>query len=457
MKDRTLSRRAFLQATAALGLGVAGSSFLAACAPSSGSSGSGSSGLSSEVIEIRVQNPGIPHLTKTNEWAIERFNEENTDIQAISEVTPYNEIVKKTEVGFASGTLQDCVYGHNKWYKFNAYRGIYAPVDELIDSDPPDDFEDFFAQGVEGLRWEGTLYCLPDIIKPGPANLLFYNKTILNEKGIDEPDDTWTMLDLESAARAATDPDNGVFGFDCPWDSDLHRLACFTRAFGDPTLADKRGWPISEDGTQFRLLEPLVADTAQWFVNMLQDRVMPRGGDDVEGGNFQAGILAFEISAIGFPATYREAIGDRFEWGYMVQPPGPDGRRGTCMEGNQWMLNSKSEHIDAAWQVLKRLTDKDSNIYGATVGKIPARRSAYLDEALNAEIPTYAQFVPIMDEFLEPFPMVSNLRYNEVFQVYQQEIAFIVNGEMSWDEYAPTVYEKVQAVVDEARPKQALS
>ena len=248
MKDRSVSRRDFLRTTAALGLGVAGSSFLAACSPPSGSSGSSDAAPAAAVIEVRVQNPGIPHLTKTNEWAIERFNEENTAIQAISEVTPYNEIVKKTEVGFASGTLQDCNYGHNKWYKFNAYRGIYSAVDELIDSDPPDDFEDFFAQGVDGLRWEGTLYCLPDIIKPGPANLLFYNKTHLAEMGVDEPTADWTMLDLEEAARAATDEEKGVFGFECPWDSDLHRLACFTSA----RLATPR-WPISGAGPSAKM------------------------------------------------------------------------------------------------------------------------------------------------------------------------------------------------------------
>ena len=103
------------------------------------------------------------------------------------------------------------------------------------------------------------------------------------------------------------------------------------------------------------------------------------------------------------------------------------------------------------------MTDKDTNIFGTTQGKIPARRSGYLDPAVNEISPTYAKFVPIMDEFLEPFPMVSNLRYNEVFQIYQQEIAFIVNGEKTWDEYSATVQEKVQEIVDQPRPDKAVS
>ncbi len=459
MKDRFVTRRDFLRATAAIGLGITGGSFLAACGPSpTGATGSsGGDAVAAEVVEVRVQTPGLPQLEATTKYAIEQFNQEQSAIQAIGETIPYDDIAKKTEVGFASGTLQDVNYGHNKWYKFNAYRGVYLAVDELVDSDPPEDFEDFFAQGIEGLRWEGTLYCLPDIIKPGPISTLYWNKTLLEEAGVDEPTEEWTMLDLEQAARAVADPDAGIFGVEFPFDSDLHRLACITRAFGEPTLDDQSGWPIDAEGRQFRLLEPTVSDTMQWIVSMINDRVMPRGGDDIEGGLFAAGKLAFEIQHIGMGVNYTEIVGDRFEYGSMMQPQGPEGRRGSCLEGNQWMINSQSAHVDEAWQMLKRLTNKDTNIWGSTnTVKIPARRSAYLDEGVNEKVPLYAQAVPIMDEWLEPFPMVWNLRYNEVFQIYQQEIAFVVEGEKSWDEYANTIYKKVQEIVDQDRPNPAV-
>ena len=456
MKNR-FSRRNFLRGTVALGFGAVGTSLLSACAPpTSGTAAEvGESGATGEVIEIRVQTPG--NRIQETEFSIDEFNKRQGEIVAISETIPYNELVKKTEVGFVSGTLQDCVYGHNKWYKFNAYRGVYMGLDELIDSNPPDDFADFFPLGIEGLRFEGTLYCLPSIIKPGPVSALYWNKNLLADAGIDEPDDTWTLMDVEEAARAVTDPDNGIFGFECPFDSDLHRLACITRAFGDPTTADKRGWPIDEEGKKFRLLEPLISDAMPWLINMVNDQVMPRGADDIEGGLFDSGRIAFQIASIGELVRYNETSGDRFEVGYMVQPPGPDGRRGSCIEGNQWMLNSQTAQVDGAWEVLKALTDKESNVWGAVNStKIPARKSAYLDPKVNEVNPLYGLSVPIMEEWLEPFPMVWNLRYNEVFQVYAQELAFVVEGEKSWDEYANTIYDKVQEIVDEDRPPKAI-
>jgi len=427
MNDRAFSRRALLRGTAAFGAGVLGSSFLAACAPAAPESATDDA-LASEVLEIRIQVPG--NRIQETEFAIDLFNEKQSDIRAVGETIPYSELVKKTEVGFVSGTLQDCVYGHNKWYKFNAYRGVYLALDELIDSSPPEDFEDFFPLGIEGLRFEGTLYCLPNIIKPGPISALYWNKSLLEEAGIDEPTEDWTLFDLEEAARAVADPDNGIFGFECPYDRDLHRLSCITRAFGDPTPGDKRGWPIDEQGREFRLLEPLVSDAMQWLLAMVNDRVMPRGADDVEGGLFDGGRLAFEINSIGHLVRFNETVGDRFEVGYMLQPPGPDGRRGSCIEGNQWMINSQTEQVDGAWEVLKGLPDKEPNVWGAVNStKIPARISAYLDPAVNEVNPLYAMSVPVMEEWLEPFPMVWNLRYNEVFQIYNQELAFIVEDD----------------------------
>ncbi|MCB0093744.1 MAG: extracellular solute-binding protein, partial [Caldilineaceae bacterium] len=192
-------------------------------------------------------------------------------------------------------------------------------------------------------------------------------------------------------------------------------------------------------------------------INMVNDQVMPRGADDIEGGLFDSGRIAFQIASIGELVRYNETSGDRFEVGYMVQPPGPDGRRGSCIEGNQWMLNSQTAQVDGAWEVLKALTDKESNVWGAVNStKIPARKSAYLDPKVNEVNPLYGLSVPIMEEWLEPFPMVWNLRYNEVFQVYAQELAFVVEGEKSWDEYANTIYDKVQEIVDEDRPPKAI-
>ncbi len=453
---KAFSRRAFLKGTATAGVGIMASSMLAACGAASEPTAGDSSSPSAEVVQVRIQTPGQAHVEQTTGWALEQFHALQGEIEGVMEVIPYDEIVKKTDVGFISGTLPDLCYGHNKWYKFNAYRGIYLSLDDLIESSPPEEFEDFFPFAIEGLRWEGELYCLPNIAKPGPVSILYWNKQLLEEAGIEEPTDDWTMMDLEAAARAIADPDNNVYGLDAPFETDLHRLACISRAFGEPTPDDKRGWPVNEEGTEFRMMEPLMDEVLQWLIAMKKDRVMPHTADQSEEGLFDSGRLAFNIGALGAANLYNETVGDRFEWGFMPTPRGPQGRRASCNEGNQWMINSQTEVPDEAWEVMKAITSKEANKWGAlNTSKIPARISTYLDEEVNEVVPTYAISVPIMEEWLEPFPMVNNLRYNEVFQTYQQEIKFITEGDETWESYAQTIQDKVQAIIDEPRPPKA--
>ncbi|NJN83591.1 MAG: hypothetical protein HC802_15780 [Caldilineaceae bacterium] len=63
-----------------------------------------------------------------------------------------------------------------------------------------------------------------------------------------------------------------------------------------------------------------------------------------------------------------------------------------------------------------------------------------------------AESVHLMDDYLEDFPMTSNLRYVEANSVFVNEVALIMSGEVTFDEYMPTVVEEVQAIVDLERP-----
>ena len=66
-----------------------------------------------------------------------------------------------------------------------------------------------------------------------------------------------------------------------------------------------------------------------------------------------------------------------------------------------------------------------------------------------------AKSVHLMDDYLEDFPMPSNLRYVEANSVFKNEVALIMENEVSFDEYMPTVVEEVQAIVDLERPEAA--
>ncbi len=53
---------------------------------------------------------------------------------------------------------------------------------------------------------------------------------------------------------------------------------------------------------------------------------------------------------------------------------------------------------------------------------------------------------------IEPFPMPSNTRFTEANDVFRNEIDLIWEGDVTWQEYAPVIEEKVQKVLDLEMP-----
>ncbi|OUC09806.1 hypothetical protein RY27_00600, partial [Litorilinea aerophila] len=58
----------------------------------------------------------------------------------------------------------------------------------------------------------------------------------------------------------------------------------------------------------------------------------------------------------------------------------------------------------------------------------------------------------ILSAGIEPFPMPKNTRFTEANDIFRNEIDLIWEGEVSWEEHAPVIQEKVQAVLDLDRP-----
>lgn len=456
MGSKKFSRREMLKLTAGLTTGAVAASWLAACAPSAGT-GAASEGSSpaAERVSVRMQASAAPNALAHAQWAAERHMEEHPDVEIVIEETIYGEIARKTETGFVAGTLQDVCYGHMRWYYMGCHRGIYISLEEYIAATPPDDFEDFFPRWMEVNKFEGVQYQMPHYSKPGPVSSCIYNKQILEEAGLDEPTDDWTWIDMMDMALKCTDEENGIFGVDYRFiQNDIHSTTNVCRYFEDNSDDDTSGSLMVEDGTRFRMDTDTIREAVNYTLSLAHEhRAFPLAGDAVDGGLFAAGKQAFLVGqVVNDYISNLQRVDGRFEIGHVVSPQGPKGARGTVNVGNQLMINSKSEVKDAAWLFLHTMTSKEACIESALQGIEPGRRSAWVDPKVIEVTPMLAKSVHLMDDYLEDFPMPSNLRYVEANSVFINEMALIMENEVSFEEYMPTVVEEVQAIVDLERP-----
>lgn len=455
MQFNKLTRREMLRLTAGLTTGAIAGPWLAACAPAATTGSGEGGGATAERVSVRIQASAIPNALKHTKWAADLHMEANPNVEIVVEETIYGEIAKKTKTGFVAGTLQDVCYGHMRWYFMGCHKGIYMSLEDYIASNPPPDFEDFFPRWMEVNKFEGVQYQLPHYSKPGPVSSLIYNKQLLEEAGVDEPTEGWSWLDMMEAAIQCTDEENGIFGINYRFlQNDIHSTTNVCRYFEEDNDDDNSG-SLMVDGTTFRMDTDTIQEAMNYTLSLAHEhRAFPLAGDAVEGGLFAAGKLAFEVGQVvnNYIANLQR-VGDRFEIGHVVSPQGPKGARGTVNVGNQWMINSKSEVKDEAWEFLATtMTSKEACIQSALEGIEPGRRSAWVDPEVEKVTPMLAKSVHLMDDYLEDFPMPSNLRYVEANSVFRNEVALIMEGEVTFDEYMPTVVEEVQAIVDLERP-----
>ena len=184
----------------------AGAALAACAAPAApAASDSGEEMPAAEAAMLRVQAPAGNGALMPREFATRFMDETGVQVEVEGHHLrrDRNEDADGLHFGHAAGPR----YGHHRWIFINFLKGIYLEIDDLLDTAPPDDFDDFYPSVLEGNQWEGKNFSLPDVVHPGGNIAVNYNKTMLEEKGLPEPQLGWTISDWTELARAAADPD----------------------------------------------------------------------------------------------------------------------------------------------------------------------------------------------------------------------------------------------------------
>jgi multiple sugar transport system substrate-binding protein len=456
MMRKNVTRRGFLKGLAAVGVGAAGAQVMAACAPSApapttADETTDSAGAPAATdVTLRVQVPPEAGQSVMPSIMAERFQEE-TGVGVEIEETIYGEIETKTQTGFISGTLQDLLYGHHRWLFINYLKGIYLEIDDLLDSDPPEDFDDIYPSVMAGNSWDGNNFSVPGVVHPGGNIAVSYNITMLEEKGLPLPEDGWTFEDWTELARAAADPDNGVFGLGFDGMNSFHYYSNTSRSWGSPDSTDS--WVMNEEGTQLTLNTPLHEEIAMWYMDLLESRVAPRKADYIEESArrlFVAGLNATHASTVGNLTTNIAQVDGAFELDAVLIPVGAEGRQGTCYSGNQHMINSNTENPEEAWELLKLYSSTEAGVLMVLEGQLQpnGHKSAWTDPDVVAVNRMFGVTDALLEAGIEPFPMPANTRFTEANDIFRNEIDLIWEGDETWQAHAPVIEERVQEVLD---------
>ncbi|MEZ4659550.1 MAG: extracellular solute-binding protein [Caldilineaceae bacterium] len=361
----TLSRRSFLKAG---GVTIAGLSImgLAGCAtpgaPAAGDQAApAAEGGAPVPALLRAGNGEEDYFNRT----IDLFESQHPDVKISRIFVPGGqEYITKLDLMIASGD-PPAIYApfSNRGYRYYAARGLSQELDDFAARDSVN-LDDFHPDGMKGCRWEGKLMALPLDLWP---HVIYYNKTLFNEAGVDAPptdwtDTSWTTEKYLETAKALTKVEGDTvtqFG-----------TSTYFNYWAAGWIYGSDWWPL--DTYETGIITEFTGDTdektlgaVQWVADsMLTDQVAPTPAQSQQlqtgvPSLFMSGKVAMLMDNIGSLSQF--ATIDAFEWGVAAAPFPPDGSdRHLHVWIDFWSMIKGVQNLEGSWEFLKFMTSAEA-------------------------------------------------------------------------------------------------
>lgn len=280
---------------------------------------------------------------------------------------------------------------------------LLAPLDELAENAGLD-LSMYNEAMMQGLTVDGTVRALPYDAEP---MLLYYNKALFEEKGLDLPGASYSRDQFVADAKALTG--DGKYGVYVAPDSMYPYLPI---AFADGNAPVKDG--------ELAITDPAFVDDFQWVMDLVtveQVAGAPSAGDNDERGRaeFFAGNVAMIIDGPWFYSTIVD--GAEFEVGISV-PPSTSGEPVGMIQGSGFGIAESCPDKEAAFDNIMKMTTPDVVGYvGKNRGTVPS-----VAEAMSAwSEGKPAEDVAVVEALLEnALPLETTSTWNQFVTQFAQ-------------------------------------
>ncbi|MHA6480855.1 ABC transporter substrate-binding protein [Paenibacillus sp. strain BS8-2] len=349
------------------------------------------------------------------EELVKAFQVEHPNVEVEIVTIPFADYQQKLSIMLASKTAPDVGWLAERMIPQFLESGQLVDIAASVKDDADYNFADVFPSTLELFSKEDKLYGIPFST---PPVLIYYNKTLFQEKGLKTPSElyaegNWNYDEFLKAAKTIADPGKGVYGV---------KLVREWKNWSDallPLFWSHGADVFNADGTEFTLNSPEGVKALQVYNDMLfKDSVHPKPGDEI---TFDTGKIGMYTDRYSYVSKAR-AVTD-FEWDIAPMPEGMNGR-GTSL-GYAGYSVFETEHPEEATAFLKFVTNAQS--MGVTSQYFVPSRKSVLES----------------DVFLKAAPQPS-AESIQVAVLEQMEGARIAPGHKNWQQ----IDVKVQTLLD---------
>ncbi len=369
--------------TKALGLLTLGTIALSACSstPSGGQLGINAATSREAIVTLRFSGwQSNPNEGKLLSQLLRDFEAKNPTIKVKYEAinSEYMDVIRTRLIG---DVAPDVFYLEAFEAPKLMKSGVLEPLDPYITTDFH--LEDFQPSLLNAFQSNSKLYGVP---KDFSTLALFYNQRSLATAGIAQPPQSWDDLLAESKRLTIPKPGGGIQQYGFGLAPELARQQFMIQAFGGK-LINQYGYAVFASPEGIKGLA-LVVDQYRRDRSAAQPTdVGATWGSEMLGQEKAAMVIEGPWSIPYFKETFPNLSYATAE------VPTVNGKRGTMAFTVAYVMNRQSKHKQAAWRLIRYLTDKQGMKAWAKQGlALPSRRSL-LSELGYDRNPLYAPFV----------------------------------------------------------------
>lgn len=310
---------------------------------------------------------------------VQEFNEgRDAPHLKVDHIGGYSAIYRKISASIQAKTLPDMAVGYESMTAEYVQAGAVIALDTLVE-DPEtglasEELDDFFPVTIETNRYpqfDNKLYSFPFCKS---VLMLYFNKTVLEEAGIQQPPKTWDeFIDQCRQIKARTGKFAHAISVDCSTiDGMIYSLG------GEVVTGKQTHFDSPQALRVFQIYDILIKEE-------LAFQIPPRSYDDEAA--FAQDRIAFAIRSSSGRAPVARLFDDQqHKWGMAVIPQADPTDPHTVLFGpNICIFNTTPQHQRVAWEFIKFFTSSDTTVRWALgTGYVPIRQSAADDPRMKA-------------------------------------------------------------------------
>ena len=331
--------------------------------------------------EAKAETKGDPVVINYYDWDIpdqkfiDDFNAANPDIQVVAHSIPANgERLTKLDILAMSGSDMDVmpISDGDQFTRFES--GMLASRDDFIAKDGIDMEKSFGKYAIWG-QYDGKYYGIPF---RATQSVVYYNKDMFDEAGIDYPDGSWTWDEFYDIAEKLTKEDGSQYGFAANPSNEQDTWMNIIYSMGGCVLTDdnKSGF---DDPNTIKAME---------FVDKCVKNVMPPASTMSETGTdvlFGSGKVAMISQGSWMVSAFKDNDYIKEHCDVARLPKDAEtGESVSLYNGLGWAASANTDMPDEAFQLIEWFGTKDMQQKQADLGVTMAAYEGMSDGWVNS-------------------------------------------------------------------------